>query len=264
MDVSGVVEGIREGGCIPPAEYEKEKVGEYTLLSELGRGEKAVVYLAVDSHGRKVAIKAFLTEKELNLKEYSKYYFDEQRASKLAKREWELGRFLKHPNIVEVYDFFTEFKNGEVHSYIVMESIEKLPENKLSESSAIQVALGLIDALTFGFQKGVIHRDLFSENMIVSRDGVLKLIDIDSFDYMHEDLYSSKEVDSSGDAMDPLDGYLKGIELEVSRLLSLGGVNRSFRHLVPSDCHRNIQKGDLPIFLGYLDRVKEVLHSAEG
>jgi len=75
MDVSGVVEGIREGGCIPPAEYEKEKVGEYTLLSELGRGEKAVVYLAVDSHGREVAIKAFLTETELNFKEYSKYYF---------------------------------------------------------------------------------------------------------------------------------------------------------------------------------------------
>ena len=45
---------------------------------------------------------------------------------------------------MEVYDFFTEFKNGEVRSYIVMEFIEKLPENKLSESSAIQVALGLI------------------------------------------------------------------------------------------------------------------------
>lgn len=264
MDVAGVCEGIREGGCIPPEEYEKEKVGEYTLLCELGKGEKAVVYLAVDSHGREVAIKAFLTETELNFKEYSKYYFDEQGASKLAKREWELGKTLRHPNIVEVYDYFTEFKNGEMRSYIVMEYIEKLPENTLSESSAVQVALGLVDALIFSFQKGLIHRDLFSENMIVNREGVLKLIDIDSFDYMYEDLYDPNAADSCESPMDPLDDYLKVMGSGVSYLLAFGGVHRSLGHLIPTDCHRNLQEGDLPIILGYLDKVKEVLHSAEG
>ena len=163
------------------------------------------MYLAVDSHGREVAIKAFLTETELNFKEYSKYYFDEQGASKLAKREWDLGKTLRHPNIAEIYDYFTEFKNGEMRSYIVMEYIEKLPENTLSESSAVQVALGLVDALIFSFQKGLIHRDLFSENMIVNREGVLKLIDIDSFDYMYEDLYDPNAADSCESPMDPLD-----------------------------------------------------------
>lgn len=264
MDVAGIYEGIREGGCIPPGEYEKEKVGEYTLLSELGKGEKAVVYLAVDSRGREVAIKAFLTESELNLKEYTKYYFDEQGASKLAKREWELGKTLRHPNIAEIHDYFTEFKNGEIRSYIVMEYIEKLPEDMLSESSAVQVALGLVDALIFSFQKGLIHRDLFSENMIVNREGVLKLIDIDSFDYMYEDLYDPNAEYSFGIPMDPLDGYLKVIEGGVSYLLALGGVHRSLGHLIPSGCYRNIQEGDLSIILGYLNAVKGVLDSAEG
>jgi len=264
MDVAGICEGIREGGCISPSEDEKEKVGEYTLLCKLGKGEKAVVYLAVDSHGREVAIKAFLTETELNFKEYSKYYFDEQGASKLAKREWELGKILKHPNIAEVYDYFTEPKNGEIRSYIVMEYIEKLPENTLSESSAVQAALGLVDALIFGFRKGVIHRDLFSENMIVNREGVLKLIDIDSFDHMYEDLYDPHAADSSGTPMDPLDSYLKVMGSGVSYLLAFGGINRSLGHLIPSDCHRNIQKGDLPIILEYLNAVKGVLHSTKG
>ncbi len=264
MDVAGIYEGIREGGCIAPEEYEKEKVGEYTLLCELGKGEKAVVYLAVDSHGREVAIKAFLTETALNFKEYSKYYFDEQGASKLAKREWELGKILKHSNIAEVYDYFTESKNGEIRSYIVMEYVEKLLENTLSESSAVQVAVGLVDALIFGFQKGLIHRDLFSENMIVNREGVLKLIDIDSFDYMNKDLYDPKAADSFGIPMDPLDGYLKVMGGGVSYLLAFVGVSRSLGRLIPSDCHRNIQERDLSIILGYLNAVKGVLDSAEG
>jgi len=256
MEISEACQGIREGGCIPPEEYKKEEVGGYTLLCKIGKEEKSVVYLAVDQRGREVAIKAFLTREQLICipEEYRDYFFDERGVSKLAQREWELGKELKHPHIAEIYDFFTEVKEGQVYSYIVMEYVEENPRKTLSETGGIRAALGLVDALIFSFEKGYIHRDLYSENIIVSRDGMLKLIDIDSFSSFEEDLYPPEEVDKDGDPMDPLDGYLKGIETEVSRFFK-----RDLSGLIPPDTNRNIRKEDLPLILNYLHSLKERL-----
>lgn len=263
------VEGIREGGCIPPvneAGDEEKKVGSYTLIREIGKGEKAKVYLARDPFGREVAIKAFFTYSELMTipEEYRHYFFDEQGVAKLAQKEWEIGQILKHPHIAEVIDFFTERREGSTYSYIVMEYLEADKRETLSKTGALCAALGLLDALSFSFSKGFIHRDLYSDNMILNTDGVLKLIDIDSFELIKESCSDIGEVDDDGGLMDPLDCYLRGINIGVSRYLSMAGLDWDVGTLIPADTHRNIQNEDIPLILKFIESIREKLHSIEG
>lgn len=234
------------------------KVGTYTLVKELGKGSKSTVFLARDSQERMVAVKVYLPKRQF-YPELAKHYFDESGVSKLAQREWKLGKGLKHPNIVEIFDYFTETAEGEVYSYIVMEYIESAPSQELSKEMAVRLALGLCDALIYGLQQGYIHRDLYSDNMIVSKEGTLKLIDIDSFSECNGAFSHLDEVDSEGKAMDPLEGYLIGIGGIVSKLLRLGGVEKEFRSLIPPNLDRNIQKEDVSLIIAYLEAIQRSL-----
>ncbi|MCB1110892.1 MAG: protein kinase [Chlamydiia bacterium] len=233
------IEGIREGGCIPPWEYNKEKIEDYTLIHEIGKGEKATVYLALDPFGKQFAIKVY-----------------QKRFIELARREEELGKLLQHPNIAKIYA---------VHdSAVVMEYVEPMGQKHLSRVHAYQAALGLVKGLLYATQQGYIHRDLYSSNLIVTREGIGKLVDIDSFALMNEDLYDPLEVDSEGNPMDPLEGYLDCMAWVIEDVLALGGIKEDLRALIPAGLERNICLEDQAIIAFYLEQVKKHLHAAEG
>ena len=59
MEEIQAVDAAFEGAYVTPLEEEVKKIGDYILERELGSGDKAIVYLARDSRGREVAIKAF-------------------------------------------------------------------------------------------------------------------------------------------------------------------------------------------------------------
>lgn len=142
----------------------------YEILGRIGSGGMSVVYKA-KCHilDRLVAIKVLKEEFASDENFVSKFKMEAQAAARLS-----------HPNIVNVYDVVDE---GNLH-YIVMELIEGITlksyiekkgflENKEAIGIAIQVAQGIAAA----HEQHIIHRDIKPQNMIISRDGNVKVAD---------------------------------------------------------------------------------------
>src|SRR5258708_15184613 len=146
------------------------KIGKYNVLSELGQGASADVYLGEDPfNDRKVASKVAKTDLEMGEEEAKRF-------EKLFLSEAWLAGKLNHPNIVGVYDAVVE---GALR-YIVMEyvpggSLKKFctEANLLPVRQAVLVIFKMCRALDYAFQNGVIHRDIKPANILLSdRDDI--------------------------------------------------------------------------------------------
>jgi len=151
-----------------------QRLGKYELLSELGRGATAAVYLADDPfYNRKVAIK-------VQVKDESAGPDEARRFEKLFLNEAAMVGKLSHPNIVGVYDAVVEGEN----QYIVMEyvgggSLKKFctETNLLPVRQAVLVIFKACRALDYAFQNGVIHRDIKAANILLSDRDEIKISD---------------------------------------------------------------------------------------
>lgn len=142
----------------------------YEILEQIGSGGMSVVYKAkCHKLNRLVAIKVLKEEFSSDSSFVGKFKMEAQAAAGLS-----------HPNIVSVYDVIDE---GQLH-YIVMELIEGITlktyigrkgrlEIKESVGIAIQVAQGIAAA----HEQHIIHRDIKPQNMLISRDGKVKVAD---------------------------------------------------------------------------------------
>lgn len=150
------------------------RIGKYEVLSELGRGATAVVYLAEDTfNDRKVSIK-------VQVKDESAGPEEARRFEKLFLNEAAMVGKLSHPNIVGVYDAVVD---GE-QQYIVMEyvgggSLKKFcsETNLLPLRQAVLVVFKACRALDYAFQNGVIHRDIKPQNILLSDRDDIKISD---------------------------------------------------------------------------------------
>ena len=150
-----------------------EKVGKYEVIRVLGKGATAVVYLGRDpDSGREVAIKLI------------KFGDDNaamsRRLRKLFQTEDSVGRRLKHPNIVELYDAVVE----DDHAYIVMEFIEGTSLEQycaINKLLPMHRAIGIIFkcclALDYAFRQGIVHRDIKPANIMIDKDDNPKITD---------------------------------------------------------------------------------------
>lgn len=142
----------------------------YEILDKIGTGGMSDVYKAKDQKlNRFVAVKVLKQEFSENKNFVSKFRVEAQAAAGLM-----------HPNIVNVYDVGEE--NG-IH-YIVMELVEGITLKKYIEkkvrlttkeaiSIAIQVAMGIEAA----HNNHIIHRDIKPQNIIISKEGEVKVTD---------------------------------------------------------------------------------------
>jgi beta-lactam-binding protein with PASTA domain/predicted Ser/Thr protein kinase len=144
--------------------------GRYRILRKLGAGGMADVYLAEDEDlGRRVAIKI------LN----DRHAGDEQFVERF-RREAKNAAGLSHPNIVSIYD------RGEADGsyYIAMEYLEGRTLKELIVRNgptpvpiAIDYARQILGALGFAHRNHIVHRDIKPHNIVVGRDGRLKVTD---------------------------------------------------------------------------------------
>ena len=149
----------------------QEKIGPYTVVSQLGRGGMGVVYKGRDeSLNRFVAIKV-LTE---NLSEDPTYL---QR----FVREAQAAASLSHPNVVQVY--FTG-QDGEGHPYFVMEFVSGRSldhvlrsEGRVDNPRATQLMLQAAHGLAAAHDLGIIHRDIKPANLMLDDRGMVKIAD---------------------------------------------------------------------------------------
>ena len=151
-----------------------EKIGRYQVTGELGRGAMGIVYEAKDPLiGRTVAIKT------INIKAFSQP--DEARflQQQLLKEATAAGQ-LSHPNIVTIHDMGIE---GEM-AFIAMEKMEGAsihellaPGEKLEPAQAIAILRQCAQALDYAHAKGTVHRDVKPANIMLQRDGQVKITD---------------------------------------------------------------------------------------
>ena len=144
------------------------KIPGYTILSQLGEGGMATVYLAIqESFGRKVALKAMMPKAQ----EDSTYGERFIREAKIVAR-------LSHPNIVPVYDVGVA---GDYH-YISMEylnggDLTRRIRGKLKLSEVIKITKEVALALEYAHKKGYVHRDVKPDNIMFREDGAAVLTD---------------------------------------------------------------------------------------
>lgn len=136
----------------------------------IGRGGMAIVYRAFDlKEHQTVALKVLRAE-----------YEDDPEYQERFKREAEVCGRLNHPNVVNMIDFG---RVGGV-SYIAIEYVdgETLKElitrsGQIEQEQAVRYALQILAALAHAHQRGVVHRDVKPQNVLVSRTGQLKISD---------------------------------------------------------------------------------------
>jgi len=144
-------------------------IGPYQIQRELGRGGMGVVYLARDSRlNRQVAIKALPAHLA-------------QDPDRLARfqREAKVLASLNHPGIGAIYGL----EEADGHQYLILEFVEgetladRLAKGPIPVDEALPLAKQIAEALEVAHEKGVIHRDLKPGNVMVTDEGVVKVLD---------------------------------------------------------------------------------------
>jgi len=156
----------------PPSPVrEGDQVGGYRVLHELGRGGMGVVYRAEkldDEYGVKVALKIL-----------SAGWASESIRQRFQTEGHILSR-LTHPNIARLLDGGT---TDDGLPFLAIESVDGLPideycrTNGLSLEERLELVLQVCDAIQFAHRHLVVHRDLKPGNILVTSDGVPKLLD---------------------------------------------------------------------------------------
>ena len=143
--------------------------GRYEVQGELGRGGMARVYRGIDTVlGRPIAVKVLLAQ-----------YTEDANFVNRFRREAQAAARLNHPNLVQVYD--TGSDDG-VH-YIVMEFVDAktvadlLSSGRIMPDRAVEFVEAVCDALAVAHANGVIHRDVKPANIMVTRNGQVKVTD---------------------------------------------------------------------------------------
>jgi serine/threonine protein kinase len=150
-----------------------DKIGRYKLLSVLGEGGMGVVYLAEQHQPirRKVALKVI------------KPGMDSKRVIARFEAEQQALALMNHPHVARVYDAGVT-PSG--HPYFVMEHVSGIPitehcdKYQLTVEKRLALFLHVCEAIQHAHQKGIIHRDLKSSNILVAlqdEEAVPKVID---------------------------------------------------------------------------------------
>ena len=158
----------------------------YELLEIIGSGGMAVVYKALCHRlNRYVAVKILKDE-----------FADDEEFREHFRTESQAVAMLSHPNIVAVYDF----SKSPDCQYIVMELLEGITlkqymqkKGALSWKEALHFATQIAKALSHAHSKGIVHRDIKPQNIMVVKDGSIKVADFGIAHLQNETTMDSSE-----------------------------------------------------------------------
>jgi serine/threonine protein kinase/Tol biopolymer transport system component len=160
----------------PPALKPGDKLGNFEIVALIGRGGMGEVYRARDPR----------LKRDVAIKTLPPGFADDRDRIARFEREARAASALNHPNIVSVFDIGTE---GGV-SFIVSELVDGetlaqlIKRGPLPLRKLIEVSTQICDGLAAAHTAGVIHRDLKPGNIMLTRDGRVKILD---FGLAHRD-----------------------------------------------------------------------------
>ena len=146
-----------------------EKIHQYEILKKIGAGGQGTVYKALDTKlDRTVVIKVLPPELTAKTANFTRF----EREAKLCSR-------LDHPNICTIYDYHED--DGTFYiamQYIDGKNVRELVNGRALElNSALHIQLQTCDALSYAHKKNIIHRDVKAGNVMVNKDGQVKILD---------------------------------------------------------------------------------------
>ena len=169
--LTGVVEHAAAAAAESEGNWTGRRVGPYRIVRPLGRGGMGAVYLAVrddDQFHKEVAIKTL------------KFELEGSSAVSRFRHERQILAHLEHPNIARLLDGGTTEQGT---PYIVLEYVAGVADHRLVRGTALSIEqrLGLFrqvcEAVQYAHQHLVVHRDIKPGNILVTPDGVPKLLD---------------------------------------------------------------------------------------
>ncbi len=145
-------------------------ISHYEILAELGEGGMGIVYLARDQQlNRRVALK-FL----------SPQFSGEDKLTRRLIQEAQAASSLDHPNICTIHEIGTSSDN---QLFIVMSFYEgktvrdKINDGPLPQREAVEIVQDVLSGLARAHSQGIIHRDIKPANVMVTVDGIVKILD---------------------------------------------------------------------------------------
>ncbi|HZI59863.1 MAG TPA: protein kinase [Pyrinomonadaceae bacterium] len=176
-----------------------KRLGPYSLVSRLGAGGMGEVYLAQDTRlGRQVALK-FLPQSFREDSERLRRFQNEARAAST----------LNHPNVATIY----EIGEAENTTFIAMEFIEgltldqKISGRTLTTGEIVNISIQVADALDDAHSHGVVHRDIKTGNIMITRREQVKVLD---FGLAKVSALSSTELSEVPTAVKTAPGFVMG------------------------------------------------------
>ena len=144
-------------------------ISHYEILEMLGKGGMGAVYKARDTEQDKIVAIKILSDQSIQIEDL-KHRFNREASS---------GLKLDHPNIIKIYEVGEELNNY----FIAMEYIDGktlkslLDDGPLEPSKVIDIGLAAASALREAHNLSIIHRDIKCDNIMVTRDGNVKVMD---------------------------------------------------------------------------------------
>ncbi len=147
----------------------EKEYGDYLLVNEIARGGMGVVYRARQkSLDRMVALKMILDGQFASQLEIDRFHIEAQAAA-----------HLDHPGIVPIYEI-GEHDGRHFFSMALIEGqslAEKIAEGPIGEIQAAQILKKIAEAMDYAHQRGVIHRDLKPDNILIDSSGQPRVTD---------------------------------------------------------------------------------------
>ena len=144
--------------------------GRYEIIEIIGVGGMAVVYKAFDNIDKRIVAVKILKDEYLSSEEFRRRFRNESKAIAV----------LSHPNIVKVYDV----SYGDRLQYIVMEHVEGITlkeyiqqQGRVDIRESIYFVTQILRALQHAHDKGIVHRDIKPQNIMLISDGTIKVTD---------------------------------------------------------------------------------------
>lgn len=144
-------------------------ISHYKILSKIGEGGRGVVYKAEDLDLKRIVALKFISPHLADNKEDLESLYQEARsASKL-----------NHPNITTIY----EIGHSGKHHFITMEYLDgetlknKIKKESLNFDETLDIAIATLEGIKTAHENNIIHRDIKSENVILTESGTIKVMD---------------------------------------------------------------------------------------
>src|SRR5215471_18024121 len=165
-----------------------DTISHYRIIKQLGAGGMGVVYLAEDTRlDRKVAIKLLPEESAT----------DSQAKERLI-REAKAAATLDHPNICSIH----EVQEADGHSFIAMQYVEGetlaalLNRQLLELQESVSIGIQITEALAEAHSRGIIHRDIKPQNVMITSRGLVKVMDFGLAKTLKTDISTNSEAET--------------------------------------------------------------------